>query len=218
MKTKELFLNRESIAKEYINDYEYPFQMISDIKQIILELGQNLHSEYQEIKENVWVHKSVKMDKNIQIIGPCIIDAESEIRQDALIRENVIIGKNVLVGHSCEVKNSILFDGVKLGHFNYVGDSILGYKVHLGAGSIISNVKGNNLPIQIKVEDQCINTNMRKVGAFLGDSVEIGCNSVLNPGTIIGPYSQIYPLVAVRGVIPSKSIVKNSDTIILKEE
>ena len=213
MTNKDLFIIGDSIADTYIKKYEYPFDVLPNIKNIILEIGANLDDSYYLLKENVWISKNANVSSNVTINSPCIIDSNAEIRTGAYIRGNAIIGKNTVLGNSCEIKNAILYDNVQVPHFNYVGDSILGNYAHMGAGSITSNIKSDKTNVVIKGEEK-IETNLRKVGAFLGDYVEIGCNSVLTPGTIIGCNSIIYPLVMVRGVIPSNRIVKNINNIV----
>ena len=217
MKTDELFINISTISSEYIKEYEYPYMILPRIKELIVEIGKKLNNDYINYGD-IWIHKDAKVDETAKIIGPCIIDSNAEVRFNAYIRGNVIIGKHAVVGNSCEIKNSILFDYVQVPHFNYVGDSILGFKSHLGAGTIISNLKSDKLNICIKTKYEKIDTNLKKVGAFLGDYVEIGCNSVLNPGTIIGPNTSVYPLTSVRGVIDRDSIVKSMDNIIKKRD
>ena len=216
MKTKEIFLSNESIANDFIKSFEYPFEVLPNIKEYIIKLGNALDNQYEKIGENIWIHKTAKVSKTAEIIGPVIIDEEAEIRQCAYIRGNVIIGKNSVVGNSCEIKNSILYNYVQVPHFSYVGDSILGSHSHMGAGSIISNLRSDKKNIVIKNGSKKYETNMRKVGAFLGDNVEIGCGSVLNPGTIVMPETIVYPLTSVRGIIPGGVIVKNMDTIVKK--
>ena len=216
MKNNELFIIGNSIADKYIKEYVYPYEVLPNIKNIILEIGKNLGSEYEKIDNNIWISKTVDIPKNVTINGPCIIDHNAEIRTGAYIRGNVIIGKNSILGNSCEIKNAILYDNVQVPHFNYVGDSILGNYSHMGAGSITSNVKSDKTNVVIKGFEN-IETNLRKVGAFLGDNVEIGCNSVLNPGTIIGCNTIVYPLTMVRGVIESNKIVKSKDLIVDKK-
>jgi len=218
MKTKEIFLSNDSIAYKFIKSFEYPFEVLPNIKDYIINLGKTLNSDFNKIEENIWIHKSAKISKTAYIKGPCIIDENAEIRHCAFIRENVIIGKNCVFGNSCEIKNSILFDNVQIPHFSYVGDSILGSNSHMGASSIISNLKSDKKEIVIKYNEKLIKTNMRKIGAFLGDNVEVGCGCVLNPGTIIMPNSNIYPLTSIRGIIPSNVIVKNMENIVKKEE
>lgn len=217
MKTNEIFLSNDSIAIDLIRKCEYPFMILPEIKDYIVNLGKTLSSDFEEVKENIWIHKTANIAKSANINAPCIIDANAEIRQCAFIRGSVIIGKNCVLGNSCEIKNSILFDNVQVPHFNYVGDSILGFHSHMGAGSVTSNVKSDRTLVVIKAINEKIETNIKKVGAFLGDNVEIGCNSVLNPGTVIGPNTMIYPLTSVRGVIPSNCIVKSMDNIVKKE-
>lgn len=216
MKTKDIFISNNSIADSFIKSYEYPFEVLPHIKDYILELGKTLSSDYEKIGNDVWVHKSATVNKFAEITGPCIIDEGAEIRFNAYIRGSVIIGKNSVLGNSCEIKNSILYDNVQVPHFNYVGDSILGYKSHMGASSIISNLKSTKTNVIIKYKEEKIKTNLKKVGAFLGDNVEIGCGSVLNPGTIILPDTNVYPLISVRGVIEENCIVKNMNNIVKK--
>ena len=210
MNNNELFKTNNSIADSYIKEYKYPFEVLPNISNIIMKIGKSLGDDFILKDENVWISKSANLPDYCTIIGPCIIDSGSTIRTGAFIRGNVIIGKNSVVGNSCEIKNSILYDNVEVPHFNYVGDSILGYKSHMGAGSITSNLKSTKTNVVIND----IETNLRKVGAFLGDNVEIGCNSVLNPGTVIGFNTIVYPLVSVRGVIPSNKIVKDMNNIV----
>ena len=213
MKNKDLFITNNSIADKYIKEYIYPYEVLPHIKDIILEIGKNLDSEYNLIDENIWISKTVNIPNNFTIKGPCIIDHNAEIRPGAFIRGNVIIGKNSVLGNSCEMKNAILYDNVQVPHFNYVGDSILGEFAHMGAGSITSNIKSDKTNVVIKGKEK-METNLRKVGAFLGNNVEIGCNAVLNPGTIIGCNTIVYPLTMVRGVIEGNKIVKNTNEII----
>ena len=210
MKNKDLFKSDFSIAYKHIMNYTYPFEVLPNINKIILALGTTLDDSYDLIDENVWISKTVKLPETYSITGPCIIDHGATIRPGAFIRGNVIIGKNSVLGNSCEIKNAILFDNVEVPHFNYVGDSILGYKSHMGAGSITSNLKSTKTNVVIKG----IDTNIRKVGAFLGDYAEVGCNAVLTPGTIIGSNTIIYPLTMVRGVIEENKIVKSMDNIV----
>lgn len=218
MKTEELFKSDKSIAIDLIRSYEYPFMVLSHIKEYIIKLGQTLNKDYELKGDNIWIHKTAKVAKNVSITGPCIIDENAEIRSNAFIRGNAIIGKNCVFGNSCEIKNSIIFDESEIPHFNYVGDSILGFHSHMAAGSITSNLKISGGNIVIKYKNKFIETNMRKVGAFLGDYAEVGCNSVLNPGTFIGPYTIIYPLTSVRGVIEEKRIVKSMNNIVERRD
>lgn len=215
VKIYELFDINKTIATDLFNAKEYPWEVLPNIKDFIIKIGNTLPKEvYEEVKENVWIAKSAKIFDSAYIAGPCIIDENAEIRQCAFIRENAIIGKNVVLGNSCEVKNAILFDNVQVPHFNYVGDSILGYKSHMGAGSITSNVKSDKTLVVIKEGEEAIETNLKKVGAMLGDNVEIGCNSVLCPGSVIGRGTIIYPLSMVRGVIKENSIYKSEKDIV----
>ncbi len=218
MKTNEIFISDNSIAIDLIRKYEYPYMVLPEIHDYIIELGSKLGDDYLLKGDNVWIHKDAMVSETASIIGPCIIDEGAFIRHCAFIRGNAIIGKYSVLGNSCEIKNAILFDKVEVPHFNYVGDSILGYSSHMGAGSITSNIKNDKKNVIIKNGDEKIETNLRKVGAFLGDYAEIGCNAVLNPGTIIGPNTSVYPLTSVRGVIPSNMIVKSMDNIVLKEK
>ena len=216
MKIKELYDLNHTKAKDYLSKYEYPWEALASIKDFILELGKSLDkNEYNEIKENVWVHKSAKVFDSAYLGSPCIIGENTEIRQCAFIRGSALVGDNCVIGNSCELKNVIIFDNAEVPHFNYVGDSILGFKAHMGAGSITSNVKSDRTLVVIH-GDTNIETGIKKVGAFLGDYVEVGCNSVLNPGTVIGRHSNVYPLSSVRGVVPANSIYKNG-IIVLKK-
>lgn len=207
----------ETIAKELLEKYEYPWEVLPHIEEFILELGKRLNKdEYDQVGENVWIHKTAKVFKSAYIGENCIICEGAEIRHCAFIRKNAIIGKNTTVGNSTELKNVILFNNVQVPHYNYVGDSILGYKSHLGAGSITSNVKSDKKLIVIKNGDEKIETGMKKIGAMVGDNVEVGCGSVLNPGTVVGKNTNIYPLSSVRGVIKANSIYKNQNEIVEK--
>lgn len=209
----------ETIAKDLLIKYKYPWEVLPEIEKFIIELGKKLpKDEFEEIKENVWVHKTAKIYESAYIQGPTIICKDAEVRHCAFIRGKAIVGENSVVGNSTELKNVILFNKVQVPHYNYVGDSILGYKAHMGAGSITSNVKSDKKLVIIKNENHKIETGLKKVGAMIGDNVEIGCGSVLNPGTIIGKETNIYPLSSVRGVIPSNSIYKNKNEIIEKEQ
>ena len=209
---KNLFDFNKTIASSYILKYDYP-EVLNHIGEIIFEISKTLNNDYQEISPNVFVHKSVKIDKSATIIGPCLVLENSEIRVNAYIRGNVIIGKNCVIGNSTELKNAILFDEVKVPHFNYIGDSILGYKVHFGAGSLTSNVKSDESNVTLTINSEKIKTNRKKIGALVGDKVEIGCNTVLTPGSIIGKNTTIYPLVMVRGEIPENKIVKSTTMV-----
>lgn len=218
MKTNEIFISNDSIAIDLIRNSTYPYEVLGSIKDYIVKLGNTLGDDYIRMEDNIWIHKNAHVFESAYIMGPCIIDDGSEIRHCAFIRGGVIIGKNSVLGNSCEAKNAILFDNVQVPHFNYVGDSILGSHAHMGAGSITSNVKSDKKLVVIKSGDEVLETGIKKVGAFLGDNVEIGCNCVLNPGTFIGPNSRIYPLTSVRGVIKENSIVKSMNIIVEKED
>ena len=207
---KELFNLEHTLARDYIQKFTYPWQALSGLKDYIIELGTALDkNEYEEIYPEAWVHKSAKIAPSAYIKAPCIVGENSEIRHCAYIRGSVLIGKNCVIGNSTELKNSILFDGVQVPHFNYIGDSILGHCSHLGAGAITSNIKCDRSPIYING----INTGMKKLGAIVGDYVEVGCNSVLNPGTVIGKNTIVYPLSSARGIIPADSIFKSGETV-----
>ena len=219
MKIESLFNLEETIAKELLQSEEYPWEVLPKIKDYILKIGPNLDKNiFNQVDDEVWIAKSAKVAPTASITGPTIIDENAEIRHCAFIRGKAIIGKNTVVGNSTELKNCILFNNVQVPHYNYIGDSILGHKAHMGAGSINSNIKSDKKNIQIKINaTEQIETNLRKVGAFIGDEVEVGCNSVLNPGTIIGRKSIIYPLSCVRGIIPENSIYKNKNEIVEKK-
>lgn len=214
---KELYSLEHSLAGDYLSQYEHPWQALSGIKEFIVSLGETLDDSYEEVKENVWIHKSANVFESAYIGAPCIIGPETEVRHGAFIRGSALVGANCVVGNSVELKNVILFDNVQVPHYNYVGDSILGYKSHMGAGSITSNVKSDKKLVVIKSDSEQIETGLKKIGAMLGDYVEVGCNSVLNPGTIIGKCSNVYPTSCVRGVIPENSIFKNSGVVIQKD-
>ena len=203
-------------AASYLSKFTYPFEALKGIKDFILSLGVTLGPEYRQIGENVWVHESATIAPTAFIGGPCIIGANTEVRHCAFIRQSALVGDNCVVGNSCELKNVILFDNVQTPHYNYVGDSILGYKSHMGAGSITSNVKSDKSLVVLKNGDEAIETGLKKVGAMLGDFVEVGCNSVLNPGTVIGRHTNVYPLSSVRGQIPANSIYKNNGKVVEK--
>ena len=213
----KLYSLDETIAKELFDGLTYPWEALPKIKDFIIELGNTLDPEIYEKKgENIWVAKSATVAPTASLNGPLIIDEEAEIRHCAFIRGSAIVGKHSVVGNSTELKNVILFNNVQVPHYNYVGDSILGYKAHMGAGSITSNVKSDKTLVVIKAEGQKCETGLKKFGAMLGDNVEVGCNSVLNPGTIIGAGTNIYPLSMVRGFVPANSIYKNVNEIVKK--
>ena len=217
LKSKRIYNLDETIAKGLLKQNEYPWDCLTKIQDFILDLGDKLDKEKFEQKgENIWIAKNANISKLAVIEGPTIIDENAEIRPFAYIRGRVIIGKNVIVGNSSEIKNSILFNEAKVPHYNYVGDSILGYNSHMGAGSITSNVKSDNTEICIKFHDNKIETGLRKMGLMLGDNSEIGCNAVLNPGTVIGKNTTIYPLCSVRGFIPENHIYKDKENLVEK--
>ena len=216
MKINELYDLQHTQAAEYLSAFTYPWEALKGIKDMILTLGPALGEDYEQVSENVWVHKTAKVAPTAFLGAPCIIGANTEVRHCAFVRGSALVGENCVVGNSVELKNVILFDNVQTPHYNYVGDSILGYKSHMGAGSITSNVKSDKTLVVIKGEEK-IETNQKKVGAMLGDFVEVGCNSVLNPGNVVGRNSSIYPLSCVRGVIPENSIYKTGGVIAPKK-
>lgn len=212
-----LFDLTKTISRNLISSKNYPWEIIDEIKKYILKLGDELPQEkFEKINENIWVAKTARISKTAEINGPCIIDENTEIRQCAFIRGGVIIGKECVIGNSTELKNCILFDNVQVPHFNYIGDSILGYKVHFGAGVITSNVKCDRSLVEIKKDKINFKTGLKKLGVIIGDYVEVGCNSVLCPGTIIGRKTNIYPLSMIRGVIEENKIYKGKNQIIDK--
>ena len=216
MKISELYDLNYTLAKEYLKGLTYPWEALGGIKDVIIKLGNMLaKSEYTEVSENVWVHKSAKIATTAFLGSPCIVGENTEIRHCAFVRGSALIGKDCVVGNSTELKNVILFDGVQVPHYNYVGDSILGYKSHMGAGSITSNVKSDKSLIVVKGDNE-MTTGLKKFGAMIGDFVEVGCNSVLNPVTIIGKNTNVYPLSCVRGVVPADSIYKSGGKIVAK--
>ena len=210
----ELYDLNETIASALFEGVTYPWEVLPKIKDFIIELGKSLPKDiYEERGENIWVAKSAKVAPTACLNGPLIVDEDAEIRHCAFVRGSAIVGKGAVVGNSTELKNVVLFNKVQVPHYNYVGDSVLGYKAHMGAGSITSNVKSDKTLVVVKGEGISIETGLKKMGAMLGDNVEVGCNSVLNPGTVIGRESNIYPTSMVRGVIPAKSIYKKSTEI-----
>ena len=212
----EMFDLAHTLAARYLAGFTYPWEALKGIKEMIVSLGQSLDStQYTQTAPQVWVHNTAKVAPTAYLGAPCIIGANTEVRHCAFIRGAALVGENCVVGNSVELKNVILFDGVQVPHYNYVGDSILGYKSHMGAGSITSNVKSDKTLVVIHAEEE-IPTGQKKVGALLGDHVEIGCNSVLNPGTVIGRNSSVYPLSCVRGVIPANSIYKTGGIVVEK--
>ena len=216
-KIKNLYNLEETIAKNLLEEATYPWEVLSKIEEYILKTGEKLSKEYyNKVGDNVWIAKSAKVAPTAYINGPAIIGDNAEVRHCAFIRGNAIVGNNAVVGNSTELKNVILFNNVQVPHYNYVGDSILGYKAHMGAGSITSNVKSDKKLVVIKNGDEMIETGRKKVGAMIGDNVEVGCGSVLNPGTVIGRDSNIYPLSSVRGVVKAHSIYKKDGNIVDK--
>lgn len=214
---KELYTLEETIAADLFEGAVYPWELLPKISAFIVELGEKLPKDrYTEVKEHVWVANNATVAPSAFINGPVIIDEEAEVRHCAFIRGNAIVGKGAVVGNSTELKNVILFNKVQVPHYNYVGDSILGFKAHMGAGSITSNVKSDKTLVVVKNGDEKIETGLKKFGAMLGDHVEVGCNSVLNPGTVIGPNTNIYPTSCVRGCIPAGSIYKKQGEIAKK--
>jgi len=214
---KDLYDLTHTLAGDYLAGFEYPWQALKGIKDLILTLGPTLGEDYEERQPQVWVHKTAQVMPTAYLGAPCIIGPETEVRHCAFIRGSALVGAGCVVGNSTELKNVILFDNVQVPHFNYVGDSILGYKSHMGAGSITSNVKSDQSLVIARMGGEAIETGLKKFGAMLGDWVEVGCNSVLNPGTIIGPHSNVYPLSCVRGTVPAHSIHKNNGTIVPKK-
>lgn len=212
----ELFTLEELDAREIFEGVKYPWEVLPKIKDFILEYAKTLPEDFEQIDDMVWVGKGTTIEKSALIKGPAIIGYDCEIRHSAFIRGNVIIGNGAVVGNSSEIKNSILFNKAQVPHYNYVGDSILGYKAHLGAGAITSNLKSNGTAVKIKNCEEVIETGLRKIGAIAGDLCEVGCNSVLNPGTVIGKESIVYPLCSVRGCVPANSILKGNGEIVEK--
>lgn len=213
-KIGNLFDLNETIAREYMETAEYPWELLAGISDYIKKLGASLDPEkYEQRAEDIWIAKSASVAPSACLNGPLIIDEEAEVRHCAFVRGSAIVGKGAVVGNSTELKNVILFNKVQVPHYNYVGDSILGYKAHMGAGSITSNVKADKAHVIIKDGEKQIDTGRKKVGAMLGDLADIGCNSVLNPGTVIGRNTNVYPTSCVRGVVPAESIYKDKEHI-----
>lgn len=218
VKITDLYDLSHTAAKDYLAGFTYPWEALKGISDFIIKLGNTLSSdEYDNPSENVWVHKTAKVFPSAYLGAPCIIGANTEVRHCAFIRGSALVGENCVVGNSVELKNVILFDNVQTPHYNYVGDSILGYKSHMGAGSITSNVKSDKTNVVVKSAEKQLETGIKKIGAMLGDCVEVGCNSVLNPGTVIGRNSNIYPTSCVRGVVPANSIWKTGGVIASKK-
>lgn len=218
VKTTELYDLSHTLAAPLLSECEYPWEALPKIKAFVIELGATLSpDEYDHPAEDVWIAKSATVAPSATVNGPAIIGKNTELRTGAFIRGAVIVGEGCVVGNSCELKNAILFDSVQVPHFNYIGDSILGYRSHTGAGAITSNVKSDKSLVSVKTDNTPINTGLKKFGAMLGDCVEVGCNSVLNPGTVVGRNTNIYPLSSVRGTVPPNSIFKSQTNIVTKE-
>ena len=213
----ELYDLRETIAAELFEGKIFPWEVLPEIGAFLVKLGNTLpEEEYEKKGENIWIARDAKVAPTASITGPYIIGKGAEVRHCAFIRGNALVGEGAVVGNSTELKNVILFNKVQVPHYNYVGDSVLGYKAHMGAGSITSNVKSDKKLVVVKGDGEELETGLKKFGAMLGDEVEVGCGSVLNPGTVVGPHSNIYPLSSVRGVVPADSIFKNSKEIVKK--
>lgn len=218
LRIKDLFDLTHTQAEDYLLRFEYPWQALDGIKDFIISLIESLDKEeYIEVSDNILIHKTAVVAPSAFIGAPCIVGENSEIRHGAFVRGSALIGKNCVVGNSSELKNVILFDNVQTPHYNYVGDSILGYKAHMGAGSITSNVKSDYSKVVVRDSSESVNTGRKKCGAMLGDYAEIGCNAVLNPGTVIGRHSNVYPLSCVRGTVPEHSIMKTGGIIVKKK-
>ncbi len=217
LKTSNLFDLSHSMAGTYLSGFDLPWQALGGIKSLILSLGSQLDDDYNQIRPNVWVHKTAVIAPTAYLGEPCIIGANTEVRHCAFIRGSALVGENCVIGNSVELKNVILFDNVQVPHYNYVGDSILGYKSHMGAGSVTSNVKSDKTLVVVKNGEEQIPTGLKKFGAILGDFVEVGCNSVLNPGTVIGRHTNIYPTSCVRGMVPADSIWKTGGVVVAKK-
>ena len=213
----DLYDLSHTAAGDYLKGFTYPWEALSGIKQLIISLGEGLGDDYEQVKPQVWVHKTATVAPTAFLGAPCIIGAGTEVRHCAFVRGSALVGENCVVGNSVELKNVILFDNVQVPHYNYVGDSILGYKSHMGAGSLTSNVKSDKTLVVVKSGSEEMPTGLKKFGAMLGDHVEVGCNSVLNPGTVIGPNTNIYPTSCVRGVVPPGSIWKTGGVVVPKK-
>lgn len=218
MTIRDMYDLEHTLAKDYLQQFTYPWEALRGIKNMIIALGATLGEDYRQVTPQVWVHKTAVVAPTAFLGAPCIIGPETEVRHCAFIRGSALVGAGCVVGNSVELKNVILFDSVQTPHYNYVGDSILGYKSHMGAGSITSNVKQDKSLVVVHNQGESIPTGVKKFGAMLGDWVEVGCNTVLNPGTVVGPRSHVYPLSCVRGVVPAGHIWKNSGAVVPKEE
>ncbi len=215
----EMYDLEHTLAKDYLEQFKYPWEALKGIKDMIIALGNTLDpEEYTEVSEHVWIHKTAQVFPSAYLGAPCIIGPDTEVRHCAFIRGSALVGANCVVGNSCELKNVILFDHVQTPHYNYVGDSILGYYSHMGAGSVTSNVKSDKKLVVVHDQEENVETGLKKFGAMLGDYVEVGCNSVLNPGSIIGRNSRVYPTSCVRGVVPADSIYKNTGKVVKQEK
>ncbi len=218
MEVKALFDLRHSMAGEFLSKFRYPYEALPELGAWIRAIGETLSpDEYEQRGEHIWIHKSAVVAPSVSLKGPLIVCAKAELRHCAFFRGNVLIGAGSVAGNSCEFKNSLLFDSVEAPHYNYVGDSILGYHAHMGAGSITSNIKSDRKNIVIRTDEGKIETGLRKIGAILGDYVEVGCGTVLNPGSIVGAHTTIYPLTSVRGLIPAHTIVKRMDEMVERQ-
>ncbi len=216
---EKMFDLRETIAADLFRDADYPWEVLPKIREYILELGKTLPEDrFEKRGEDVWVARSAKVFDSAYIGGPCIIDEDAEIRQCAFIRGSAIVGKGTVVGNSTELKNVVLFNKVEVPHYNYVGDSVLGFHAHMGAGSITSNIKADKKNVVVKDGEEQMPTGLRKMGAMLGDWVDVGCNTVLNPGSVIGPHTNIYPVSMIRGCVPAHHIYKDREHIVAKED
>ena len=215
--TNTLFDLHHTLAAQYLAQFEFPWQALKGLSAFLTSLAKTLGDDYEEIPGGVFVHKTAKIAPTAFLAGPCVIGAGTEVRHGAFVRGSVLVGEGCVVGNSVELKNAVLFDKVQVPHFNYVGDSILGYKSHMGAGAITSNVKSDRSPVAVKCGNERLETGLKKCGAMLGDYVEIGCNSVLNPGTVIGRNTSVYPLSSLRGAYPADSIVKDGGRVAPKQ-
>ena len=215
---QELYDLEHTQAKSYLSQFTYPWEALKGIKDFIVQLGSTLGDDYQEVSPQVWVHRTATVAPTAYLGAPCIIGAGTEVRHCAFIRGSALVGENCVVGNSVELKNVILFDNVQTPHYNYVGDSILGYKSHMGAGSVTSNVKSDKTLVVVKDGKEQIPTGLKKFGAMLGDYVEVGCNSVLNPGTVVGRHTNIYPTSCVRGVVPANHIWNTGGVVVAKHQ
>ena len=215
---RELYDLDHTLAGEYLAQFTYPWEALSGIKEMIVRLGETLDpAEYTQVSPQVWVHKTAAVAPTAYLGAPCIIGANTEVRHCAFIRGAALVGENCVVGNSVELKNVILFDRVHVPHYNYVGDSILGYRSHMGAGAVTSNVKSDKTLVTIREGETRLETGLKKMGAMVGDYVEVGCNSVLNPGTVIGRHTNIYPTSCVRGMVPENSIWKTGGVVVCKK-